>query len=249
MSSKEITNCPACFKCFKKKGCYEKHILYCDRELFMKPISEVSKIPTNAQLLEMITTLTDKYNSVQKELQAIKNQIYTKNKKIDVLNWLNDHNTCDVEHTHSFLELMNNIPISVEDLNVIFETNFVNGVFELINKHISSNGNIDLVVKCFNQKKNILYVYEKDKWVILENDNFMNVMKQVNVKIFDAFKQYRDLNSDKLDSDQYQVQYNSNLKKIMCVHIPFDAKCTRIRNKLYTENKQCIKSITEIQLV
>ena len=57
------------------------------------------------------------------------------------------------------------------------------------------------------------------------------------------------MNSDKIGSDSFQIQYNTNLKKILCVNIPFDTKCTRIQNKIYTEYKECIKSITEIELI
>ena len=31
MTTKHIINCPCCYKIFKKTGCYEKHILRCER--------------------------------------------------------------------------------------------------------------------------------------------------------------------------------------------------------------------------
>jgi hypothetical protein len=249
MSSKQIVNCPSCFKSYKKTACYEKHILYCDREL------KSTNIPSNTQLLEMITNLTEKYNGVQQELQNIKGQIYTKNRKIDVLKWLNQSQNKDedededTENQLSFIEILQNIDISMDDLNLLFENNFVTGVFEIINRHLNSHYKIDKLIKCFNQKKNVLYICVSNNWAPLENNDFINIMKIINVKIFDRFKQYRDMNSDKIGSDSFQIQYNANLKKILCVNIPFDTKCTRIQNKIYTEYKECIKSITEIELI
>jgi len=245
MSLKQIVNCPACFKTYKKKGCYEKHILYCDREL------KTTNIPSNTQLLEMITNLTEKYNTVQQELQNIKSQIYTKNKKIDVLKWLNQSQDKedDEEIQVSFIEALQNIDISMDDLNLLFENNFVTGVFEIINRYLNSHYEINKLVKCFNQKKNVLYIYESHNWIPLENADFINIMKIINVRIFEQFKKYRDMNNDKIDSDSFQIQYNANLKKILCVNMPFDMKCTRIQNKIYTEYKECIKSITEIELI
>ncbi|MDC1321250.1 hypothetical protein N8261_04745 [Flavobacteriaceae bacterium] len=243
MSSKEIVNCPSCFTCLPKKGCYEKHILRCDRDL------TTTNIPTNQQLMEMITNLTEKYNGVQKELQSIKNQIYTKNKKIDVLKWLNGIDKTGQDNSISFIDVFDKMEISIEDLNLIFDVNFVNGVFEMIKKHLETHYEIDKLIKCFNQKKNILYIYQKDEWKIIENDDFISILKIINVKVFDTFKKYRDLHMDKADSEYFQTQYNANLKKIMCVNMPFESKCTKIRNKLYTEYKECIKSITEIELI
>ena len=39
------------------------------------------------------------------------------------------------------------------------------------------------------------------------------------------------------------------MKKILCVNIPFDTKCSRIRNKIYEKYKESIKSMTEIEIV
>jgi len=51
---------------FQKKGCYEKHIMYCDREL------KLDKTPSNKELMEMIVNLTNKYNDVQNEVTSLK---------------------------------------------------------------------------------------------------------------------------------------------------------------------------------
>lgn len=242
MASKQIVNCPSCFKCFKKKDCYEKHILYCDREL------KSANIPTNTQLLDMITLLTDKYNGVQRELQNIKNQIYTKNRKIDVLNWLNQTDIGKGNKT-TFIDILHNMDISIDDLQLIFDNNFIVGVSNIIAKYLSDNSDIESIIKCYREKKNIIYIYHSNEWRALENNEFIDIMKEINVKLFDTFKKYRDLQLATEDSEQFYVQYNINMKKILCVNIPFDTKCSRIRNKIYENYKESIKSMTEIEIV
>ena len=234
MSSKEIINCPSCFKCFKKHRCYEKHIFSCDREL------AVTKTPTNTQLMDMITNLTDKYNSVRKELESIKNQIYTKNRKFDVLKWLNESNESNESNGLSFINAFDDIDISIEDLDFIFDSNYINGVCNIMKKHLSSHYDINNIIKCFNQKKHILYVYNKDNWIILENEEFINIIKHINTKLFNAFKQYRELHADKIHKDNFHIKYNANLNKLLCANIPFDVRCTRIKNKIYAEYKECM---------
>ena len=80
-------------------------------------------------------------------------------------------------------------------------------------------------------------------WRLLESDEFIDIMKEINVKLFNTFKQYRDLQLATQDSDQFYIQYNANLKKI------FDTKCSRIQNKIYEKYKESIKSMTEIEIV
>lgn len=254
MSVKEIVNCPNCFTCIKKKGCFEKHILYCDRELAF------TKTPTNTQLMNMITNLTDKYNEVQKELQSIKNQIYTKNRKMDVLKWLNDSSITNTTNSSSitnssishddvsFVNAFDDIDISIEDLNFIFDSNYINGVCDIMKKHLSNHYEIDSIIRCFNQKKYILYVYNGDKWIILENEEFINIIKHINTQLFNAFKQYRKLNVDKLHKDNFHIKFNANSNKLLCANIPFDVRCTRIKNKIYAEYKVCFTSVTSLDI-
>ena len=144
MSLKEIINCPCCFKCFKKKGCYDKHIMYC-RELAF------TKIPTNTQLMEMIANLTDKYNGVQKRITIYQKSNLYKNRKLDVLKWLNDSNNTDENKGLSFINAFDDIDISIEDLNFIFDSNYVKGVCEIMKRHLSNHYDIDTLIKCFNQ--------------------------------------------------------------------------------------------------
>ena len=242
MSSKQIINCPSCFKCFKKKGCYEKHIMYCDREL------KLDKTPSNKELMEMIVNLTNKYNDVQNEVTSLKAQLYKRNKKIDVIKWLND--TSKYESKISFLDLLNEVDITFDDLNIIFEKDFINGAYEILINNINMHSKINDVLKCFNEKKNILYIYVSGKWRQITDEEFVDILKKMNVKLFEKFKLYREANSDKIfNNDGFQIEYNKNLKKIMCVSTSFESKCIRVRNKLYSEHKESLKTITEIEVV
>ena len=74
-------------------------------------------------------------------------------------------------------------------------------------------------------------------------------MKEINLKLLNMVKQYRDLKLATEDSEQFYVEYNINMKKMLSTNIPFDTKCSRIRNKIYEKYKESIKSMTEIEIV
>jgi hypothetical protein len=242
MTTKHITNCPCCFKIFKKKGCYEKHILYCERN------DRPNKEPNIGQLYEMIQTLTDKYNNVQTELESIKRQINIKNKKLNVLSWLNEN--CISEKNIDFIDLANNIQIEESDLNIIFEKGYIDGIFEIIrNSFILKKEKSQLnFIKCFQQKKNILYIFHDGLWKELSIDNFSKIMNDLNIKIFAAFNCYRETNKDKLEQDEFQIVFANNLNKLICNNISVDQRCIRIKNKLYGEFNECFKTIVEYEI-
>ena len=51
-----------------------------------------------------------------------------------------------------------------------------------------------------------------------------------------------------MNDDDFQVEFNNNFMTILCVNIPFESKCVRIKNKLFNELKENFKSIIEFEL-
>ena len=241
MTTKHIINCPCCFKIFKKKGCYEKHILSCER------IERSTNAPSISQLYEMIQSLTEKYNTVQSELESVKRQINIKNKKLDIIAWLNTHSISN--KNSDMLQLSKSIRIDQPELDIIFDKGFVDGIFEVIKNYfiVQQEAGVDFI-KCFQQKKNIIYIFSDDKWKILSIEEFTKIIHAMNVKTFSAFNLYRESNIDKLDQDDFQVTFTNNFNKLLSTNMTFEQKCIRIKNKLFSEFNECFKSIVEYQI-
>ena len=261
MTSKHIINCPCCFKIFKRQGCYEKHILICRR-------TNEETLPNTRQLYDMITTLTEKYNAVQSELDSLKRHIYTKNKKLDVLSWLNeqdrpldqdqdkdqdqdqdqdqDTDTDTDTLANSWHTYMENIHITVDDLQVIFKNGFIEGAFEIVNNYIQSGENLELI-KCFEQKNNIIYVFDSE-WKEMKPDEFKSIFDGIYKKMLATFNIYKTENETKLEDEQFQLEYMDNFMKLICANMTFEQKCTRIKNKIYNELKESFKTITEMNI-
>ena len=253
MTTKHIINCPCCYKIFKKTGCYEKHILRCertDREMggFRGGVDGHNNGPSNRQLYDMIQTITEKYNQVQSELESLKRQINVKNKKLDVISWLNENSEPD--KNVDFLEVFQSIYIDQYQLDIIFEKGLIDGMFEIIKNHfqMKQEQTQKNCMKCFQQKKNIIYICQEGIWQMLSINDFSKMIDELNVKIFAAFNQYRLTNTDKLDQDEFQTTFTNNLNKLLCSNISFDQRCIRIKNKLFVEFNECFKTIVEYQI-
>lgn len=245
MTSKHIINCPCCFKIFKRQGCYEKHILICRR-------TNEEKLPNTRQLYDMITTLTEKYNAVQSELDSLKRHIYTKNKKLDVLGWLNEQDRpVDQDQdqdalANSWYTYIENIHITVDDLYIIFKNGFIDGSFEIVNNYIQSGEKLELI-KCFEQKNNIIYVFDGE-WKEMKHDEFKTTFDGIYKKMLTTFNIYKTDNESKLEDEQFQLEYMDNFMKLICANMTFEQKCTRIKNKIYNELKESFKTITEMNI-
>jgi len=242
MTSKHITNCPCCFKIFKRQGCYEKHIFTCQRKQEQDEYREQDKLPNTKQLYEMITILTEKYNSVQSELESMKQHIRTKNKKIDVITWLNEQEKPE----HSWYSCIEKMEITVSDLEYIFKNGFIEGTVEITNKYLEKE-RVREMFKCFEQKKNIIYVFD-EVWKECKPDDFKRIYNIIYNKLLVTFDDYKTENENRLRDDQFQTEYSDNFMKLLCVNIPFENKMVRIKNKIYSEFKENFKTITELEI-
>ena len=235
MTSKHIINCPSCFKSFKRAGCYEKHIFQCQRRT-------EEKIPNNKELWDMITHLTEKYNTVQSELEYLKNKMGIQNKKIDVLEWLNK-----LEKTNStWNEIIDNFEMKICDLDLIFQKGLIEGVVDIMIQYLQSYNSND-VIRCYEQKKNVFYVFN-GSWEILNKGDFENSYKTIYQKILSLFEEYKNLNENKMNDDEFQIEFNNNFVKILCVQTPFELQSVRIKNKIFDELKENFKSIIELEI-
>ena len=220
MTTKHIINCPYCYKIFKKTGCYEKHIIRCertDRESggLGGVVSGHNTGPSNRQLYDMIQTITEKYNQVQSELESLKRQINVKNKKLDVISWLNENS--DPDKNIDFVEVFQSIYIDQCQLDIIFEKGLIDGMFEIIKNHfqMKQEETQKNCMKCFQQKKNTIYICQEGIWQMLAIGDFSKMIDELNVNVFAAFNRYRESNIDKLDEDEFQITFTNNLNKLL----------------------------------
>jgi hypothetical protein len=235
MTSKHIINCPSCFKSFKRAGCYEKHIFQCQRR-------NEEKIPNNKELWDMITHLTEKYNTVQSEMEYLKNKMGIQNKKIDVLEWLNKQENPNT----TWKEIIENFEMKICDLDLIFQKGLIEGVVDIMIQYLQSFNSND-VIRCYEQKKNVFYVFN-GSWEILNKGDFENSYKTIYQKILSSFEEYKNVNENKMNNDEFQIEFNNNFVKILCIQTPFESQSVRIKNKIFDKLKENFKSIIELEI-
>lgn len=235
MSSKQIINCPNCLKIYKKKGSYENHIFKCERE-----IANTNNKESIPKLFELIEKLIENQNQMQLEISNLKANLNRKNKKINVIDWLNDKEEIEGDFTEDW----QNLKLTEEDLYIIFDKGFVKGIAEILN-----NNFIKLeTIKCFNEKKQIIYIFKNKKWQEINKEEWEEIIKKINSQILVLFKHYQDQNLEHLEDEGYHKRLNGYLSKILCVELTFEIKCNRIKNNIYNYLKVGFKNIIELQI-
>ena len=235
MSSKQIINCPNCLKIYKKKGSYENHIFKCERE-----IANTNNKESIPKLFEMIEKLIENQNQMQLEISNLKANLNRKNKKINVLDWLNDKEEIEGD----FTEKWKKIELSENDLLIIFDKGYVKGISEILNTLFSDLN----TVRCFNEKRNIIYTFTNGKWDEIQKEEWEEIIKRVNNQILVLFKKYQDQNLEQMENETFHKQLNNYLGKILCVEINFETKCNRIKNNVYNFLKIGFKNIIELHI-
>jgi 3-oxoacyl-ACP reductase-like protein len=131
-------------------------------------------------------------------------------------------------------------------LNYIFKNGFIDGTIEIINQYLG-NEYVRETFKCFEQKKNMIYVFDEE-WKECKTDDFNKIYNIIYNKMLVTFDVYKTENESKLRDERFQTEYSDNFMKLLCVNIPVGKKITRIKNKIYSEFKEHFKTITELEI-
>ena len=174
------------------------------------------------------------------ELENIKGNLNRKNKKLNVIEWLNEKE----EIKYDFTEDWNNLKLTEEDLFIIFDKGFVKGIAEILNNNFIKFE----TVKCFNEKKQLIYIYKNKKWQEINKEEWEEIIKKVNSQLLVLFKNYQDENLEQLEDEGYHKRLNGYLSKILCVELTFEIKSNRIKTSVYNYLKVGFKNIFELQI-
>ena len=175
--------CRFCGKMYIRKKAYMQHILMCEisKKTGMAGEDKASNsdhVPSNKELYEIIINLNNKYERLQEDYDVLKRFVDSRRRKIDILEWLNKN--CILGKGNDFESVFINMRLGEEDLNNVFENDYVNGISNIIGAIVSSintdkdredrdkdtdNGSC---LRAFTHREGIFYIYARNN--VLKND-------------------------------------------------------------------------------
>jgi hypothetical protein len=237
-------NCPLkcanCGKEYNRGSCYDKHKLLCwdpsmtpiiddkIKDATMTEAIELCKTPS--QLIKTVEELIKSNNQLKSEVAELKKWTQNEKKKFAPLDWLNKN----CQPNQSYINYMDELVITRKDLETVFRSNLVNGIYEIIQSYINKLENNKYPLKAFKQKENKIYGYnEEDKWELIASTNFEPIILNISKNIINEFKKWQDENESRLYTEEFSTIYLENVKKVMGGSMSMEKTQKSIYKKLY----------------
>ena len=196
------------------------------------------------QLTQIVSELIKSNNKLQNEVADLKRWVQVKKRKIIIVDWLNEN----YQINENYKEFINNIVVTSNLLEIIFQTNLIEGIQTIFEEYISKIEDQKIPLKSFDQKSNTIYVYnEKSKWEVLSSEDFNNIVSILSKKILVEFKIWQDKNQHQLYTDDFSVIYIQNTKKVIGGDISLEKLRREIHRNLYKYLKQNLQNTIEYE--
>ena len=255
--------CNYCNKTYIRKSAFNNHLAKCRFHKFCRTNDESIKIDENTpiesipinndSLFQMLIMLHNKYEKLEKDYNLLKNHVYNTKKKINIINYLNEN--YKPNNNFDFLKFTNAINIRIEELELIFKQDYIDGIVNIIINAIEilkTENNI-IPLKAFNHKEYELYIYDNncETWKIMEANDLTIFIKYFDKKILNLFLEWKIENQKKMnvDYDKYSEIYILNMKKVLGQNFENKDKKTIIKNKLYKHLRINLKNIISYEFI
>ena len=225
-------HCPHCQRSYQRKTFYDRHVAVCNMLCKSKKervldAEEQSDTPTVRDLYKVVMEMTLKYNTLEQKFKEMEKFVNAKKQKLDIVVWLNAKHLNTVDYSTWF----NTITVKREHLEILFQTDYVNGVVKaLLDALLREDDNVP--VRAFSEKPNVFYIFQnKEKqWSIMDDECYLKLMYLLDKKFMVEFGKWTEENKDKLYLDDFKLIYAKNVRKIMATR---EHLYSRIKRELY----------------
>ncbi len=234
--------CTFCGKSYKRPGSLKRHLNVCEIICNSRKTNELNdeekfNAPTLPELYLIVQKLVKDNEKCKKEIRYLKQRLDRRNKKVDILFWLN--NNC--KSKYSYYEWKKNIKLNDDDLNLLFNTDFKTCVEVCIINLIDTN-----IIKSFTQNKNVVYIKNK----IWEELTFIEFKKLVDIIQRNLMFLFSEWSSSLNENDIYgsnNMKYLKNQQKIFGGNNR-ERDLKSIYNEIYKSLKENINDLVQLEI-
>lgn len=241
-------SCGSCGKTFKRLGylrrhraCCEllhesKHVVACEEE-------EQNDLPSRGEIWLICQALAVKNAELEAKIGEMRGWVKRQKKKLSVIDWLNDN--CKL--TVDYIGWKRALTISDSDLELIFKHGFITGMTYILQRNLSLGNEHSLPIRAFEQKLNVLFVYENECWRMITIDEFRQLISAIHLKIHIQFKVWRDANQKMINDVNNNEEWHRNTSKVMGGKDSYDVAIRKISVRLYNYLKFNLRNIVQYE--
>ena len=171
----------------------------------------INVLPTQKEMWIILQKLYKDNENLKKRVNQLEQVVNKDVKKMNMVDWLNKNDKgINIEYW-----LKNNIEVTMEDIKMIFSTDYTRGISNIIQNNLNEKENSPF--RAFSHKIKQLYIYEKNKWKKCKKTDIINVFDRISLNILKKSKEYDKGLTDKEKYGPDNIQYLKNCDKIMVV--------------------------------
>ena len=243
--------CIHCGKSYKKRVNLDKHIIVC--ELLHRSssssaliIEDEETLPSQKKMFQMLIELGQKYNRLEMKVEEINKWVVKKKKKINVLDWLNEH----IKPNIVFDNLIDTIIINDDDdIKHIIENSFYDTLNMIFSRTIYTFCESDSPIFTFSQKSNTFYIYDSENiWIELSREKLYKFLSKIHSKINKAFYEWKKSKASDIKlSDSFSITCDKTMVKLMSIELKNENTLSKIKSMMYSRMKTDMKALVEYE--
>ncbi len=259
-----LYNCSYCNKNYIRKSAYNNHLIKCKyatKQYKSDPlVSETESLTLESlsrnvniqNLFTLVIMLHNKYDKLELEYNELKKYVSVVKNKINILDYLNENFKHDYLRSDANIKnFMANLVLQQDHLQKIFKHDYVDGIFNIICDYIDTlnvKGTL-LPIKCFNNKENVLYIFDGLQWIIMDDAYLRAFIKSFDKKILTLFVEWKATAEKSIDPEIFGEIYIQNMKKVIAGNYEKKNPALMIKSRLYKHLKNDLKSIVHYDFV
>ena len=257
-----LFNCIYCNKNYVRKSAYNNHLIKCrlcrfssisanstDNDLNFDALKKDVNINN---LFSMVIMLHNKYERLESEYNELKKYVNITKNKINIVDYLNEHYKNDYLHNGiNVKKFLDDLVVDEIILDKIFKYDYVEGILNILIEYIQKlqKNKVLIPIKCFNNKENVLYIFDNEEWIVMDELLIISFIKSIDKKLLTQFLIWKIDAEKKVESEIFGEIYIKNMKKVIGGNFEKKNKAVMIKNKLYKYLKIDLKSIVHYEFV
>lgn len=236
--------CELCMTEKKTKQAYNRHISICKfvnvsaKENIKRDFSE--KEPSLSEMFQIVIKICEENERLKKRIESLeKNNIQIRRKTIDEYLCANSTNIVP------YSMWLKGIVISDNNLNLLFSTNLVECLKNVLEESIDSMTLSNLPLKSFSQKANIFYIFEDGKWRVQTSEEFKHLVSALSHRILRKYLDWKNENQreDQPLNEKAQEMNILYMNKVNGFGKTFESRVSEVRKWIFGKIQISLKNV------